>query len=294
MPSHLHEGLVLLFRNRPQLAAELLRDTLHLQLPQHARASLASESLRETRPVSIQADSVVVLEDERAVLGIIVEVQLNRDDSKRYTWPTYLVLLRRELRCPVVLLVLTLDEDIAEWAAEEIDLGHPGFVLRPCVLGPAAFPLPDPAAVERDPELVVLACVAHANDARAVERTAEVVRALELADIDEERRAIYSDVVIAALPAAARIAVEELMSQKYEYQSDFAKRWIAEGEAKGIAQGRIEATARNLLGLLVARGFQVDASLAERIRSCVDEALLSRWFERALAATDLASIFDDG
>jgi hypothetical protein len=31
MPSHLHESLLLLFRNKPTLAPELLRDALHLQ-----------------------------------------------------------------------------------------------------------------------------------------------------------------------------------------------------------------------------------------------------------------------
>jgi hypothetical protein len=33
MPSHLHEALLLLFRNRPALAPELLRDALHVALP---------------------------------------------------------------------------------------------------------------------------------------------------------------------------------------------------------------------------------------------------------------------
>jgi hypothetical protein len=33
MPSLLHEALVLLFRNRPELAPELLRDALRIELP---------------------------------------------------------------------------------------------------------------------------------------------------------------------------------------------------------------------------------------------------------------------
>jgi len=33
MPSHLHEALLTLFRNRPSLAPELLRDVLHVKLP---------------------------------------------------------------------------------------------------------------------------------------------------------------------------------------------------------------------------------------------------------------------
>jgi len=35
VPSQLHEALLLLFRNRPGLAPELLRDALHVELPQY-------------------------------------------------------------------------------------------------------------------------------------------------------------------------------------------------------------------------------------------------------------------
>lgn len=36
MPSFKHEGLIELFRNRPALAAELLRDVLHMEVPAYA------------------------------------------------------------------------------------------------------------------------------------------------------------------------------------------------------------------------------------------------------------------
>ena len=35
MPSYLHEALLMLFRNRPALAPELLRDALHVELPDY-------------------------------------------------------------------------------------------------------------------------------------------------------------------------------------------------------------------------------------------------------------------
>src|SRR4051812_48765491 len=38
MPSMLHEGLLLLFRNRPTLAPELLRDALGIPLPAYTEA----------------------------------------------------------------------------------------------------------------------------------------------------------------------------------------------------------------------------------------------------------------
>ncbi|HKR33533.1 MAG TPA: hypothetical protein VJT10_01775, partial [Steroidobacteraceae bacterium] len=76
MPSHQHEVLLLLFQNRPQLAAELLREVLHAEPPPYAKARIGSAELSEIDPVQYQADLVVILEDEAPVLGIVVEVQL--------------------------------------------------------------------------------------------------------------------------------------------------------------------------------------------------------------------------
>jgi hypothetical protein len=44
MPSQLHEVLLLLFRNRPALAPELLRDTLNIELPSPTYASTQQTS----------------------------------------------------------------------------------------------------------------------------------------------------------------------------------------------------------------------------------------------------------
>jgi hypothetical protein len=50
MPSQLHEALLLLFRNRPALAPDLLRDALHLQLPPYTHARLDSADLTDIQP----------------------------------------------------------------------------------------------------------------------------------------------------------------------------------------------------------------------------------------------------
>jgi hypothetical protein len=131
MPSAEHEALVMLFRNSPALAAELLRAAAGA----HARAILASETMRSVRPVEIAADVVVRFERQgRPLLAAIVEVQLSTDEAKRRAWPSYLVLLRRELGCPCVLLVIALDDAVARWCERPIELGHPGFVLKPLVV----------------------------------------------------------------------------------------------------------------------------------------------------------------
>jgi hypothetical protein len=52
MPSQLHEALLQLFRNRPMLAPELLRDVLHVALPEFTEARIESEQTSDLRPAT--------------------------------------------------------------------------------------------------------------------------------------------------------------------------------------------------------------------------------------------------
>lgn len=61
MPSQLHEVLLQLFRNRPLLAPELLRDALQVQLPKFTEARIDSADLTEVQPAEYRADLVVLL-----------------------------------------------------------------------------------------------------------------------------------------------------------------------------------------------------------------------------------------
>ena len=139
MPSHLHEALLLLFRNRPTLAPELLRDALHRELPPYSEVRIDSADLTEIPPAEYRADLVMSLLDDAPVLGIVVEVQLSPDERKRFAWPAYVVQLRSRLELPVCLLVVTSDEATARWAAKPIDLGG-GNWFAPLVLGPSHVP----------------------------------------------------------------------------------------------------------------------------------------------------------
>ncbi|MCA9708382.1 MAG: hypothetical protein KDK70_21210, partial [Myxococcales bacterium] len=71
---------------------------------------------------------------------------------------------------------------------------------------------------------------------------------------------------------------------------------IAEGKAKGIAEGvlkgKAEGMAQMLERLLVTRQLTLTDELRRRITSCKDEALLQRWFDRALTATCVAEVFE--
>jgi hypothetical protein len=58
MPSQLHEALLLLFRNRPTLAPELMRDALHCELPAFTEARIDSADLTDVKPAEYRADLV--------------------------------------------------------------------------------------------------------------------------------------------------------------------------------------------------------------------------------------------
>jgi hypothetical protein len=99
MPSIPHEALVLLFRNRPELAPELLRDVLGVALPAYAEARVEAADLSDVIPAEYRADLVVLLVDGQPVLAIVVEAQLQKDERKPFSWPVYLAGLRA-LRVP--------------------------------------------------------------------------------------------------------------------------------------------------------------------------------------------------
>jgi len=127
-----HEVIVDLFNNRPSLGAELLAEALDVPIPPYDEARVISIDLTEIQPAEYRADIVtVLLHLGKPVRVNIVEVQLARSEEKRFTWPAYLAVARNKHRCPVDLLVVAPDPDVAEWCREPIELGVPGFVLIP-------------------------------------------------------------------------------------------------------------------------------------------------------------------
>jgi hypothetical protein len=192
--------------------------------------------------------------------------------------------LHARLSCPTVLLVVCPDTRIAGWCAAPIELGHPGFTLSPLVLGPEQVPLvTDGKVAARSPELAVLSAIAHG----AGPDQDQLFRALlaALAAVESDHANLYTDVVLAALPAAARHHLEELMAiGTYEYQSDFARRYYG--------QGRAEGEARAVLAFLSARGIDVPDDARARITRCTDVDQLDTWVRRAATATSVDDLFD--
>lgn len=285
MPSPLHEGLIEIFRQRPAFAGELVSGLFNVDIPSWEHARLDSSDLPELKPTEYRADVVVtLLSGQKEVLAVIVEIQLRPDKAKRRTWPVYLTTLHARLRCPAMLIVISPDNTCAAWCAKPIRIGHPGWELRPLVLGPRQVPVvTDVAQATDNPELSLLSVMAHGEDPQHDKIFDSFLHALRT--VEEERVSLYADLVLAALPAATRKHLEALMSTgTYEYQSDFVRRFISRGRAEGEA--------RSLLAVLAARGFDVPASVRERITSCTDLDQLETWIGRAVTVETLDELFD--
>jgi hypothetical protein len=288
MPSMAHEIFVDLFKNRPSLAAEMLSEVLGVSLPAYTEARLASADLTEIQPPEYRADVVVVLLDrDNPVRVVIVEVQLAVDARKRLSWPAYVTVSRAIHGCPADLLVVAPDPNVAGWCAEPIEIGVPGFVLRPPVLREADVPVvTDPAEAARRPELGVLSAMAHGETEQGATIAAAVLPVIQ--GLGDERARLYYDLVYNSLNEAARRALEAMM-KGYEYQSDFAKKYVAQGRT----EGRTEEAARNLLTVLRARGIAVPDAVRERILSQKDPERLERWLEKAAVASSVTAVIDE-
>jgi predicted transposase YdaD len=97
----------------------------------------------------------------------------------------------------------------------------------------------------------------------------------------------------------------EAMMKAYEYQSDFARKYVAQGRAEGRAEGRLEGrvegrvegrteeAARALLSVLRARGIPVPDHVRERILAQNEPEQLERWLEKAAVAASVTAILDE-
>ncbi|WP_437797616.1 hypothetical protein [Sorangium sp. So ce693] len=134
------------------------------------------------------------------------------------------------------------------------------------------------------PEVVVLSAMAHGQG--EVGEAIGVAFLAAAAGLDEERRAVYVDLVLSSLNAAARRMLEAMMKSGYEFQSEFARSYVAKGVEKGREQGLLEGKVQAVLAVLEARGLEVPAEVRERVVASTDLAELDRWIRRAASAGD--------
>jgi uncharacterized protein DUF4351 len=287
MPSYLHESHLLLFRNQPTLVPDVVHGVLGAPVPAHDNVRVISADLTEVQPAEYRADMVVELRDgNKPVLGIVVEVQLRWEKDKEFAWPAYVANLRARLKCPACLLVIAATDGVARRVAERIEIGGLNH-FTPYVLGPSGVPhITDESEARANPELAVLSAMAHGDD-RDIERAAQIamVAYAASATLDAERSKLYCDLIMISLSEAARQALMTMDARKYEYQSEFARRYVAQGMEQGEAHGRAALIAR----LLTLRFGALSAPVQERIQHA-SIAELDAMGERLLTARSLSEV----
>lgn len=179
------------------------------------------------------------------------------------------------------------ESPVARRLAEPIDLdGVGGSRVVPLVIGPADVPVvADQARADAMPELAVLSVVAHADSPEAAEIGRCALAAS--AKLDEHRAAFYGDIVFAYTNEATRKLLEAMMGlENYGFQSDFAKRFVAEG--------RVEGRRSTLMAILDARGLVLSETQRARIEACADLDVLEQWARAAAVAMTSDVIFEGG
>src|SRR5262249_17976273 len=126
----------------------------------------------------------------------------------------------------------------------------------------------NPVEAARRPELGVLSALAHGDGEQGATIAAAVLPAV--AALGDERARFYGDLVLNSLNDAARRALEAMM-KGYQPQSDFAKKWLAEGERT------------MLLRQLRSRFGELPPHALTRVESA-ERAALERWGDRVLTA----------
>ena len=307
MPSFPHEGYVHLFRERPALAPDLLARVLGVDLPKYAEVETTEAEFPQLIPTTFRADLVLLLKSGVPRFGIVVEVQISRAERKRYTWPVYATAVRARHEVPVVVLVYCPTRSLARWARQPIEIG-PGRYWAPHVIGPESTPRIESVAEARaTPELAILSAVAYGDDTDGLATLDAAMHAIET--LSDELRVIYFDLLLASVGEAARKALLKMaQAGNYEFASDFAKKYVAQGRAQGEAVGRAQGEAvgraqgeavgraagraEALIQVLQLRGLAVDEALRTRIHRASIETL-EAWLNNAVTARAITDVFAD-
>ncbi len=284
-----------MLREEPALVATLLRDPLGVAVPAFATAEVADADFTDVVPVEWRADLVVYLRggaEHQPVMGVVVEIQRARDDAKRRSWPSYVAALHARLRCQTCLIVVATDQATARWAAKPILSLQLGSPFIPLVIGPDDVPRVAIDRVQDDPELAVLSGLIHGNEADGTPATLAALAALS--HLSKRLAKICYDLICVTLTDSARCALEDQMEPgKYEYQSEFARRYFGEGLDAGRQEGRQEGQlsgARDLLLALADRHGAIPDDPRRRVVACADPDQLRDLAIELASATDRSTV----
>lgn len=299
MPTLEHDGIVSLFRDNPPLALRVLEEIGHVPVPAHASIRVTNASLDQMLPIEFRADLVLEVLDERDrfVLAIVLESQREIDERKKYSWPVYVTVSRAERECPAILMVVAVDENVAEWAQSKIDLGVGKGNIEPVVLGPQSIPeMTDEPITLENVELALLSGMAHGNGTNGEQVLRIALEGIEL--LDREHAMMYYQILWNVLREPMQRALERLVMENRTEQETppYAKHWVdcgfRDGEVKGFLDGEVKADREKIFRLAQRRGLVLSDEQQARIRACDDRAVLDRWFDNAIDAKTADELFE--
>lgn len=122
---------------RPNVAPQLLRDVLGVELPRYdgvRTEALDGGATRGDPPL------VIVLSQVRTPVHAIVVDALDSCESKaRLRWPEWTETVRARLGVETHAMIVTVDDVVERWAKQPVHLDD-GRVFQPHVIGPSAIP----------------------------------------------------------------------------------------------------------------------------------------------------------
>jgi len=293
MPSPWHDTANELFKERPELAVEILRDLMGVDLPPGLPAHLGPSVFNTRASKELIADTVVIAGPVwEAAHGIVVEAQQERSQAKRQKLPRYAAALWLEFGCSVDVLVICPDEATAAWYAEPVPTKVPGYTFRPRVLHPGRVPgITSARQAARDPAMAVLSVAYHGHDRAVADAFVAGVGSL-----GGERGLQYYEYGYNMSPRAVCAILEELVTTTHwPVYSPFAKLHYGRGKSEGLEEGRseglIEGERRALLEVLQARGLEVTEGQQAHIADCTDLKQLKAWVRSAVTAVAANDLF---
>lgn len=274
-----HEAPLALLREEPALVATLLRELLGVTVPAFATVEIGDAGFTQVVPAELRADLVVHLRggppEHAPVMGVVIEIQRTRDDSKRRSWPIYVAALHGRLRCQTCLIVVAEDESIARWAATPITTVQPGSPFVPLVLGPERIPRLSLERARREPWMAVMSALIHGNQPGGID-TAQTAFAA-LSNLSEEHADLCYNLICASLTKATRRTLEESMQpSKYQHFTDFYERKLEGAQA--------------MLLVLADRYGAVRDELRARVGACSAMEQLNALAVDIAGATDRATV----
>jgi predicted transposase/invertase (TIGR01784 family) len=306
--AHRHDAFFKQFMSRPELARTFLREHLPPQiaqllapeLPEQVPGSYVDEELAQHH--SDLVFRVHLKSGDTAVAYILIEHKSSPDRATRLQLLRYIVRILTEwdaendaLPLPVV-VPLVAHQGPQGWtcSAEFTDLfGDVPQALRPYLVS-FRHALVDLAAIEDGALSADIRLAAYLNAMKYAQRAdlpehLQIILAPELTDADMIAILHYLNTgPVAVGSQRIQAALKPLNpNRREEIMGHFSEEFVKQGRAEGEARGEANALVR----LLEKRFGGISRSLRDRIFAS-DIVTIKAWFDRAIEARELQSVFE--